>query len=86
MLSHQFNRARGKGAYGLATGVVRVSQWFTDLANWSKVQVRVKRDQVALQLQLGHTAAPACESMLLSGCSLVSASAVVLACWEDVLE
>lgn len=39
VLSHQFNRARGKGAYGLATGVVRVSQWFTDLANWSKVQL-----------------------------------------------
>lgn len=39
-LASQWQRARERGTYGLATGVVRLTQFFTDLANWGKVQVR----------------------------------------------
>ena len=39
-LSHQWQRGRQRGAYGLAgAGMVRVAQFFTDMANWGKVQV-----------------------------------------------
>ncbi len=39
MLKHQWQRARECGKYGLAHSVVRAAQFFTDLANWGKVQV-----------------------------------------------
>ena len=40
-LSHLWQRGRQRGAYGLAgAGMVRVAQFFTDMANWGKVQVR----------------------------------------------
>lgn len=39
-LAAQWQRARELGTYGLATSVVRLTQFFTDLANWGKVQVR----------------------------------------------
>lgn len=39
-LATQWQRARELGTYGLATSVVRLTQFFTDLANWGKVQVR----------------------------------------------
>ena len=39
-LAAQWQRARERGTYGLATRVVRLTQFFTDLANWGKVQVR----------------------------------------------
>lgn len=37
-LTHQWQRARQQGTYGLAGSVVRAAQFFTDLANWGKVQ------------------------------------------------
>ncbi len=40
-LASQWQRARQLGTYGLATSVVRLTQFFTDLANWGKVQVRL---------------------------------------------
>jgi hypothetical protein len=38
-LAAQWQRARQLGTYGLATSVVRLTQFFTDLANWGKVQL-----------------------------------------------
>ena len=41
MLTHQWQRARAERKYGLANGVVRMTQLITDLANWGRVQVSV---------------------------------------------
>lgn len=55
-LHHQWQRARQTGTYGLATGMVRLTQFVTDVANWGKVQLATSVGMYGALALSGHKA------------------------------
>ena len=55
-LQHRWRQGTAAGAYGLASGVVRLSQFVTDLANWGKVQLATSVGMYGALALSGHRA------------------------------
>lgn len=55
-LRHQWQRGSSRGSYGVAAGVVRLTQFVTDLTNWGKVQLATSVGMYGALALSGHKA------------------------------
>ncbi|KAL4421238.1 hypothetical protein ABPG75_010529 [Micractinium tetrahymenae] len=55
-LRHQWQHGAARGSYGVAAGVVRLTQFVTDLANWGKVQLATSVGMYGALALSGHKA------------------------------